>query len=762
MMKDMSGSGDTRNEMSGPAETVIQARDIGEVHVHEHPAGHRPPERMRVGVVPRRAGGFQERAVAGRLAELASGGGSAVVVTQVLAGLGGVGKTQLAAAYARRAWDEGVQVLVWVTASSRPQIVAAYAEVAELLGEGDRAEPERAAERFLVWAETTGDSWLVVLDDVQDPADLRGLWPPESRSGRAVVTTRRRDAALGGAGRAVVEVGLFTETEAVDFLTGRLGPLAGDPAQVVGLVGDLGRLPLALAQAAAFVIDQGMDCAAYRKVLARRLLAQAVPEPGGLPDDHRQIVAAAWKLSIEHANRARPTGLARPLLELAAVLDPNGIPAAVLASGPARAYLSAALSAGRAEAAEPGHGDDEDQVDEERVGETLRVLNRFGLIDHDPAARYRKVRVHQLVQRATREALPSSQRERAARAAADALLQAWPEVERDELGQVLRANTTALRQATGTALWNQHDGGHAVLFRAVDSLGDTGQVAAARDAYADLHATTHRYLGPDHPHTLATHFNLAVWRGVAGDAAGAATALEELLVDQVRVLGPDHPHTLTTRNSLARWRGEAGDAAGAAVAFEELLADVSRVLGPDHPDTLTTRFNLARWRGEVGDAAGAAVAFEELLVDVSRVLGPDHPITLTTRGHLAAWRGQAGDAAGAAVAFEELLVDVLRVRGPDHPDTLATRFNLAGWRGRVGDEAGAAAALEELLADQVRVLGPDHPDTLTTRNSLARWRRELAGKGEDGVTESLDNGTPGPPPETPSSDRPETHPETES
>jgi hypothetical protein len=85
-------------------------------------------------------------------------------------------------------------------------------------------------------------------------------------------------------------------------------------------------------------------------------------------------------------------------------------------------------------------------------------------------------------------------------------------------------------------------------------------------------------------------------------------AFEELLTDCLRVLGPDHPDTLATRYNLAHWRGEAGDAAGAVAAFEELLTDYLRVLGPDHPYTLTTRHNLARWRGEAGDAADNSTA----------------------------------------------------------------------------------------------------------------------------------------------------------
>jgi hypothetical protein len=47
-----------------------------------------------------------------------------------------------------------------------------------------------------------------------------------------------------------------------------------------------------------------------------------------------------------------------------------------------------------------------------------------------------------------------------------------------------------------------------------------------------------------------------------------------------RVLGPEHPHTLTTRHNLALWTGQAGDAAGARDQYAALLPIRERVLGP--------------------------------------------------------------------------------------------------------------------------------------------------------------------------------------
>ncbi|MFF4402635.1 FxSxx-COOH system tetratricopeptide repeat protein [Streptomyces sp. NPDC001480] len=748
----------------------IAAGEIGQVNQYAAP---RPPARWphQVGTPPPAAAYFQHRAEITELAEALAGGGAAVLgqaapsaraglsatsgAAGVVAGLGGVGKSQLAAHYARSAMEDGeVDVLVWVTAATKAAVVGTYADAAaQLIGSAAPEDPELAAEAFLAWLAPKAIQprcrWLIVLDDLADPTAMRGLWPPPSPTGRTLVTTRRQDPALL-AGRHLITVGVFSPGESRAYLAGVLDRygLAQSLEELDALAGDLGHLPLALAQAAAYIgelADTGMTPTAYRRLLADRTTALRDTAPSVLPDEQSLTVAATWSLSIEHADTLRPAGLARPMLNLAAFLDPNGIPGTVLTSIPARVHLAhhrtadrpsevhTAISADQAPALvkrrgliarfarRAGTNPAAPSVTDQEARAALSALRRLSLIEHTPNAPATAVRIHQLVQRAVRDTLDPEQHQPLARTAADALLTAWPDVERDTaLAAALRANTTALADKAGDSLYRPDV--HSVLYRAGHSLDNTGQVTAACDYFHHLTIATTLHLGPDHPDTLAAQGSLASCRGKAGDAAGAAAATAELLKDQLRVQGPDHPDTLTTRMNLASWRGEAGDAAGAAAAFAELLKDRLRVQGRDDPDTLTTRHNLASWRGEAGDAAGAAAAFAELLKDRLRVQGPDHPGTITTRNSLASWRGEAGDAAGAAAAFAELLKDRLRVQGPDHPDTLTTRHNLASCRARAGDAAGAAAAFAELLKDRLRVLGPDHPDTLTTRMNLAYLR----------------------------------------
>ncbi|QKV73771.1 tetratricopeptide repeat protein [Amycolatopsis sp. Hca4] len=714
------GPGEASNEASVDGDVSGMLVQIGSVRGDLHLA---PAVRPRVQLphrtpsLPRRATAFQPRAAAAELDRILDDNGTAVLTssaqatTGLMSGLGGVGKTQLALDYAERAWAAGaVDLLVWVTTASRDAVVTEYAALAAGLTGFADLDAEQGAERFLTWLATAEVRWLIVLDDLQHPRDLERLWPPANPHGRVLVTTRRADAALRGPHRQLINLEVFTPAEAHAYLHDTLAEHQRRSGAIEALAETLGYLPLALAQATTYMLDRDLSCTEYlsRWHDRRNQLAALFPEPDCLPDGQHATIATTWSLSIDHANRLQPAGLAKPLLEIASVLDPNGIPAAALTSAAVTTLL----------------GNDVDRrVTAEHARDGLACLRRLNLVSQAAHPPIPTVRVHTLVQRTTRDALTVDRHATIVRTVADALSEIWPDVERDaELGQILRTNATALLENGSPSLWEPH--AHEIVFRIGGSLGNAGQVKAAYDYFRRLHVLAHDNLGPDHPDTLSARNYLARSQGEAGDETGAADAFEQLLTDHLRVLGPNHPHTLAVRNNLAYRQGTAGDVAGAAEAFEQLLADACRVLGPDHPHTLGVQNNLARFRGRAGHTAATVDAYEKVLADHLRVLGPDDPETLTVRHNLACYWGQGGDPTRAANALELLLFDRLRVLGPDHPDTLVTRTMLARWRAAEGDPAGSADTLERLLADIIRVLGTDHPLTSETRDLIAQLRAE--------------------------------------
>ncbi|WP_285503310.1 tetratricopeptide repeat protein [Actinokineospora sp. NBRC 105648] len=659
---------------------------VGAVHgdVNLGDTGGRARLPYRFGLIPGRTSGFQTRDVP----ELAT-------ESVVLSGMGGVGKTQLAADHARHS---EAALVAWITASSRDQVQTEYARLAELL-------TGTATPRHLLEWLNTNPNWLIVLDDLQSPADLAGLWPSET--GQTVVTTRRRDAVLRGGNRKLVHVGLFSPAESAAYLAEMLAEQPHLRPGIAELADVLGHLPLALGQAAVYIADREITCTEYLRRWRERHLSQLFPDV--LPDERHDTIATTWSMSVDHANALAPTGLAGPILRVAALLDPNGIPLAVLTAPAVLTHLSAA-------AERPITADD--------ARDALSCLHRTNLmtLDTSPSAAHVAVRVHALVQLATRHDIEDAQWPGLVKVTADALLHAWPPARSGPAALAsIYTNTAALLDVGAAHLYAPQC--HPVLFRAGHNLGQVGRPADARAYFADLAATARMLLGGDHVDVLAARHGAANWQAEAGDVAGALTAMAELLADEIRVLGPDHPDTLGTRADLGNWRAISGDPAGAVAALAELLADQTRVLGPDAVDTLNTRHSLALWQGESADTAAALSAAVDLLADYVRVLGPDHPDILSVRSNVARCLGNNGDAEGARAMLAELLTDYLRDFGPDHPETLTTRNNLADWQGEAGDPAGARAAFGDLLADRLRVLGPEHPHTRGTQENLDHWQR---------------------------------------
>ncbi|MDT0331780.1 tetratricopeptide repeat protein, partial [Nocardiopsis lambiniae] len=768
---------------------------IGQQNI-EHPLPAPPTWPLLVGAIPPLAPHYQHRTITTDLHQALATQHSVALrqhtpgttTGSVLSGMGGVGKTQIAAAYthhvlarsrihtsnntpdthalatagtehqnqqAHQGEAAAADLVMWINASTRTSITDAYARQAPAILQRTFDTPDDAAHAFLNWLATTHKRWLIIFDDLVllqpphpdgTPVTLGDLWPPTTSNGRLLITTRDSGHELTQRAHTVLNLDVYTPDEADRFLTDALKNTGTEhtPKKRASLAELLGRLPLALSLAAAYLADHhGMTIADYADLFTgqSQSLERILPYQA---TGYERTIAATWALSIDHADQQQPRGLARPLAAIISLLDSTPIPLTVLTAPPTRTHLArtdTAISAGTdggddglpppapADTEESNEG--ENQTPEQDVHDTLALLKRLNLITltGNPYQDSAAVSMHQLVQRATREHSTTRPTLDRVHTIADALLHAWPEIERDtELGERLRAHTRALRTHTiaGRRIeeWLWQPQGHPVLSRAGRSLGESGQVKVAVHYWQEMARTTRHHLGPDHPDTLATRGNLARWLGEAGNPQAAATAYTELLTEMLRVLGPDHPHTLTTRNNLAAWLGQAGNPQAATDTFRELLTDQLRVLGPDHPDTLATRGNLAQMLGEAGSLQAATDAFRELLTDQLRVLGPDHPHTLATRAHFAGWLGEAGNPQAAATAHSELLTEMLRVLGPDHPDTLATRGNLAQMLGEAGNPQAAATAYAELLTDRLRVLGPDHPGTLATRGNLAQMLGE--------------------------------------
>ena len=625
-------------------------------------------------------------------ARLSAGDDSGLRIV-VLCGLGGAGKTSVAVEYAYRHLAEvGV---AWQFATEDGTVLAAgFGELAAQLGErglADVRDPVASVHAVLAGSAVP---WLVIFDNAANMASVAAFLPPAG-PGRVVITSQ--NAVWPGQ---MLDVPMLDQDAGAGFLISRSGD--SDREAALELAGELGGLPLALEQAAAYIQATGNTLAGYLAVFRGRrgdLLSRG--EAAGHPAD----LAATLGLALSRLEQEAPAaaGMAR----LLACMAPEPVPLALLLAG---AQAAQKLAPEVAAMVGPLLGDPV------AAGDAVAALRRYSLIT--PAGDG-LVLVHRLVQAITLAQVSAGVADLWQQAAAalveaavpaDASLPAaWP------VCAVLLPHARAVLDLTSAGIW-----------QIARYLGYSGSYPAARDLYrliAEAYNDAEVY-GSEHPATLAARHDLARWTGQAGDAAGARDQYAALLPIEERVLGAEQPDTLTTRANLVYWTGQAGDAIGARDQYAALLPIEERVLGAEHPDTLTTRANLVYWTGQAGDAIGARDQYAALLPIRERISGAEHLDTQRVRANVARWTGQAGDAAGARDQYAALLPAIERVLGAEHPDTLRVRANVALWTGQAGDAAGARDQYAALLPAIERVLGAEHPDTLSIRANVARWTRQ--------------------------------------
>ena len=619
------------------------------------------------------------------------------------------GKTQLAVAFAESLWQSGgVDLLVWIEATSRASVLSGYAAAtAAVTGRDQASSCESVAAQFLSWLGETSRSWLVVLDDLSDPANLEGLWPA-GPAGRVLVTSA--EAAAVPSGMRIVPLGPFSLREAISYLSGRL---AADPDKrhgVIELAQDLDLEPVALAQASAVIANTPLSCREYRAHFVRRR-EQLAESSSGRPS----AAAVTWTFSLGRADELAPGRSAQLLLALAALLDGHGIPETILMAPAAGDFLA-------------GGGDVPANSESESAGAALAALEQAGLLTVVPVTAPPTVRISPVLQAALRAAIPEAIRDQAARAAADALLQAWPE--RDQPGwpaSGLQSCVATLRRITGDLLW---DGGcHPVLVRAGDSLDRARLTEPAADHWRDLATTSGRLLGDEHPDTLLAGQRLADAYLAAGRAADAIPWFRWVLDRLTDKLGPDHHDVIEARRRLGHALVAALQVPAAITVLERAAAQFEQVCGPGHADTLGAQDELAAAYLAAGQYSEAITLYRRTLADRERAQGARHPQTMTTRHGLADAYLASDRAKEAVAAYKRVVADRERVLGPDHLDTLTARNNLGAAYQKAGKPAAAELACEQAWAGFERALGPRHPDTLRSRARLAQVYRQLGRYG---------------------------------
>lgn len=652
-------------EGQATAGTIINAG--GDVRLEQqHPPRRRRGDRIRLfGMVPLVVEDFVARDELSRAIDDAE-----VSVITAVHGIGGVGKSQLAAKYFN---DQqlGYDYAVWVDMRERHGRTA-FEDIAVKLdlptgSSSDLVEVTRS------YIKGSPERWLLVFDNCDHPDALAPL-VPQTPNAKVIATSRYRHW-KGFAASVAVDV--FDHAMAVRYLCERAGqPASPDAGR---LAAGLGYLPLALSLAGSFCEQEQMDYATYLKQLGEHVTAGLASSDATRTD---AAVRNLWEQSLSAA--AATDENARPLMELLCLLDWADIN---------RAWFTAHYSGG-----------------------SLRVLFAYSLIELSPSQISVK---HNLIA----DGVASNLSDRVTLQARlidvfrDVFAEAGPDL------QTAGALAEPVRHLEYLAKRHPHmvtPGLLPILNQAVWQLQDQG-LANVRFA-TTVHQLARTLDGPEHPVTLAAALRLAATCWAAGQYARAANIEQETLASSERTLGPDHPQTMMALNNLSASCAKIGWHEEALERGRRAYEERARILGPANAQTLNSSNNLANRYAAVGDDARALQLDEQTFRRRQDLLGTEHADTLMSQHNMAA------SLAGLGRHEQALELDLVtqpateRVLGPDHPDTLTSRHNIALRYASVGDRDEALSRGADVLADREKILGPDHPDTQMTRDLLATIR----------------------------------------
>ena len=663
-----------------------------------------------------------------------------------ICGLGGVGKTALAAQYAHRLRSR-YAITWWVRAEDASTISA---DLSALALEMDI--PKSPAQEKIIralWRELRRRGpWLIVFDNVDSYASVRHFWPVEG-SGHVLLTSRRKDdwQALGDSS---VELGVLSMDEAVLVVQKRAPDVDEKAASL--LARRLDRLPLALAQASSYIFKAKISVEDYLDRLERYTDEVLTRFP---PDDYSETVQTTWSVSISRAEGE--AGGCRHLLNMCGYLAPDRIPRSLFSD-----HTDILPTRLRALVSKP--------VSYEGA---LAELSGYSMITLDAE----NLSVHRMVQHIIRAQMPTKQQQSWTRTAVRLLDAAFPANPRPAASwpgcaQLVSHVEAAARHAEGLGVEGETAG--RMLHRAGDYLTERaeygqalsllrsaqrirerrGDVAGLADTLARMSFAHYcraelgeaeriikqaarlreEAFGPDHPLFASdlTHYGRVVQeRGRVDDAI--------LLMERaVRILeasySPDDPRICETLNYLgvAQWRR--GQLQAARSTLERTMRIRSQEFGADHPETAYSRRMLALIARDQGDLSTAWTEATQAIKVFEETYGVDYVEALTGKHILGDVLLRQGNAAAALVIYQAVLNAHIDLLGADHPSA-------AGSRRRIGaalrEEGRLAEALKEL--ERARKVfengyGGDHPYVAEV---LAELGPVLLGLGQDSEAEAV-------------------------
>jgi tetratricopeptide (TPR) repeat protein len=624
-----------------------------------------------------------------------------------LYGLGGVGKTQLALQYAYT-YKANYDAIYWISAVNQASLLSGLREVGKRTGCLLNVD---SAEKGVVSWLNQQDRWLLILDNLDDATVVDGFLPDTSPNQHTLITTRNPNTdEIPAEG---LEISVLQLQDAIDLLylrskVPRISQIPNGEAEATKIVQELGLLPLAVEQAAAYIREVSKDIfkflPSYQK--NRQRYHRRIPRGNW---KYQNSIATTWRLSFERVEQNNIA--AAQLLRLLSFLNPDGILTEFLETG--KEGLSTDLL--------------DTIADSDKFDEALSELERWSIIRREPdEAGGQRITIHRLVQAVIKDEMTE----------ADFLLftgevlslcdRSFPQYGlKKELRPLCRKYQTQVIIPLSEIPVTKSTTQLRLLKRISWFLHDDGKYSQSREMKLKVVELCTLLVGKDHPDTLSAKGKLAVTYSREGRLTEAIQLQSEILDEMSAQLGAEHPKVLTIISNLALTHLQQGHLQEALILQKRALEARKRILGDEHPDTLTAMSRLGATHRTQERWNEAVELHEKVLAARARLLGEEHPDTLMAMSSLAYSYIGPYRWVEAQKLLEKVIVARMCLLGGDHMDTLTTMSRLALTYAGQRRWDDALKLQTEALEGWTKMCGEDHPETLTALSWLASTYWEM-------------------------------------
>lgn len=633
---------------------------------------------------------------------------AALTQAQALYGLGGIGKTQTAAEYAFRYGNDYTHVF-WVRAATRETLIADFVALAQQLdlSEKDVRNQFRIVTAVKRWLADNND-WLLILDNADD-LPLAQSFLPSNHSGYILFTTRAQAA---GTLAENIEVQPLNVQDARLLLLRQSKLLKSDASlddvpsdlreAAERIVKEMGGLPLALVQVAAYIEETGCSLTDYLDLYAthrKELLAYQ----SSLLLDYPETVDTTWLLSFHQIEQQSPA--AADVLNLCAFLAPDGIPEDLFTHG----------------AAELGTLPGAVVVDAHKLNGVLKVLGAYSLVRRNNKTHM--LTIHRLVQTVLKEHMSQETQRAWAERTVRLVNAAFPE---EDYGtgtnhQYYLQYYLPHIEECATLIEHHHlsfPEAAQLLYKAGAFLYACGLYSQSEALHQQALSIREQVVGTDHPATADSFNYLAMLSRLRGNNEQAERFHRQALLIREKVLGPEHPATLQSLNNLGVLYRNQGKYEQAKSLLQKAFNICIQSLGSGHPNTLTTILSLAKLYLEQKKYEQAEQFLKQSLAGFERTREFGHPLIAQSFHLLARLSCEQGQHEQAEVLWQRAIALIENTLGSENPAIAESLNGLAELYVAQGRYREAESLYQRVLTISEKTLGSEHIDTLTYRKHL--------------------------------------------